>query len=148
MNLATNTKIAVIIQNNDFVDSETNVTLINNIKTLQSRDYEVYVTINNGDYNLRSATYSLFDGFMINTKPQGGTKGENREFLVTRAMLDKLVKFKTPIVSVNSTSWNEVELLVKSGVYLFSSEVIAETSPMLMPVDKRVVKKLLNMYKK
>lgn len=148
MNLATNTKIAVIIQNNDFVDSETNVTLINNIKTLQSRDYEVYVTINNGDYNLRSATYSLFDGFMINTKPQGGTKGENREFLVTRAMLDKLVKFKTPIVSVNSTSWNEVELLVKSGVYLFSSEVIAETSPMLMPVDKRVMKKLLNMYKK
>lgn len=148
MNLATNTKIGIILQNNDFVDSETNATLINNIKTLQSRDYEVFVTINNGDYNLRSATYSLFDGFMINTKPTNGSKGESREFLVTRAMLDKLVKFKTPIVSINSTSWNEVELLVKSGVYLFSSEVIAETSPMLIPVDKRVVKKLLNMYKK
>lgn len=147
MNLATNTKIGVIIQNNDFVDSETNVSLINNIRSLQSRDYEVYVKINNGDYNLRSATYSLFDGFMINTKSQNG-KSENREFIVTRAMLDKLVKFKAPIVSVSCTSWNEVELLVKSGVYLFSSEVIAETSPMLVPIDKKVIKRLLNMYKK
>ena len=77
---------------------------------------------------------------MINTKSQNG-KSENREFIVTRAMLDKLVKFKAPIVSVSCTSWNEVELLVKSGVYLFSSEVIAETSPMLVPIDKKVIKR-------
>lgn len=148
MNLATNTKIALIIDNNEFVDKETDVNLINNIKSLQSRDYEVYVKLKTGDYNLRSATYSLFDGFLIDTKTPSATKAESREFLVARAMLDKLVKYKAPIVSINTQNWSEIEILVKSGINLFSSEVISPSMPMLVPVDKKSSKKLLNMYKK
>ena len=146
MNLATNTKIAIIIENNDFVDNETNVDLLNNIKNLQSRDYEVYVKIKIGDYNLRNATYSLFDGFMIDTHLPN--KNENRDYLQTRTLLDKLVKYKAPIISVGLESWNEVELLVKSGVYLFSNEVISTSSPMLLPIDRKISKRLLNMNKK
>ena len=146
MNLATNTKIAIIIDNNDFVDNETNVDLLNNIKNLQSRDYEVYVKVKIGDYNLRNATYSLFDGFMIDTHLP--SKNENRDYLQTRTLLDKLIKYKSPIISVGLESWNEVELLVKSGVYLFSNEVISTSSPMLLPIDRKISKKLLNMYKK
>lgn len=146
MNLATNTRIALIIDNNDFVDHETDVDLLNNIKNLQSRDYEVYAKIKIGDYNLRNATYSLFDGFMIDTHLPN--KAENRDYLQTRTLLDKLIKYKSPIISVGLETWNEVELLIKSGVYLFSNEVIATSSPMLLPMDRKNSKKLLNMYKK
>lgn len=146
MNLATNTKIGLIIDNNDFVDNETNTDLLNNIKNLQSRSYEVYIKVKIGDYNLRNATYSLFDGFLIDTHLPN--KNENRDYLQTRTLLDKLVKYKTPIISVGLETWNEVELLVKSGVYLFSNEVISNSSPMLLPVDRKIQKKLLNMYKK
>lgn len=146
MNLATNTKIALIIDNNDFVDNETNTDLLNNIKSLQSRGYEVYIKVKIGDYNLRNATYSLFDGFLIDTHLPNKT--ENRDYLQTRTLLDKLIKYKSPIISVGLETWNEVELLVKSGVYLFSNEVISNSSPMLLPVDRKIQKKLLNMYKK
>ena len=40
-----------------------------------------------------------------------------------------------------------IEILVKSGVEYFSSDVISAKSQMLLPLDKKICKKLLNMYK-
>lgn len=148
MNLATNTKIGIIIDNNDMVDRETDNELLMSLKNLQSKDYEVYIKMKYGDYNLRNQTYSLFDGFLIDTHSPNKSKNESKDYLATRSLLDKLIRYKLPIVSVDAESWSEIELLVKSGVYLFSNKVISESSPMLLPLDRKVQKKLLNMYKK
>ena len=142
------TKYVLILDNNDLVDNETNQELINSIKNLQSKDYEVYISIKVGDYNLRNATYSMFDGILVDAKLGQSTRVESREFMNSRALIEKLFQFKVPVISINTTSWTEIELLVKGGVNSFISEVISEKSPMIMPLDKRPIKKLLNMKQK
>lgn len=145
---ATGTKYVLIIENDDLVDNETNVEIINSIKNLQQKDYEVYLSIKVGDYNLRNATYSMFDGFIYDANLGQSSKIESREYLSSRTLLERLFQFKAPIVSINTSSWSEIEILIKGGVNSFISEVISEKSPMIIPLDKRPVKKLLNMKQK
>ncbi len=148
LNGAGGTKYVLIIDNDDLVDNETNVALMTSIKNLQQKDYEVYLSIKVGDYNLRNATYSLFDGFIFDAKLSQATRIESREFMNSRNLLEKLFQFKVPIVSINTNSWSEIELLVKSGVNSFISKEIADKSSMVVPLDKRPIKKLLNMKQK
>lgn len=148
LNGAAGTKYVLIIDNDDLVDNETNVALMSNIKNLQQKDYEVYLSVKVGDYNLRNATYSLFDGFMFDAKLSQATRIESREYMNSRNLLEKLFQFKVPIVSINTNSWSEIELLVKTGINSFVSEQISDKSTMIVPLDKRPIKKLLNMKQK
>jgi hypothetical protein len=148
LNGAAGTKYVLIIDNDDLVDNETNVALMSNIKNLQQKDYEVYLSVKVGDYNLRNATYSLFDGFMFDAKLSQATRIESREYMNSRNLLEKLFQFKVLIVSINTNSWSEIELLVKTGINSFVSEQISDKSTMIVPLDKRPIKKLLNMKQK
>ena len=145
---AAGTKYVLIIENDDLVDNETNIELINSIKNLQQKDYELYLSIKVGDYNLRNATYSMFDGFLYDAKLDQSAKIDSREYLSSRTTLEKLFQFKVPIVSINTNSWSEIEILIKGGVNSFVSEVISEKSQMIVPLDKRPLKKILNMKQK
>ena len=91
---------------------------------------------------------SMFDGFIYDAKLVQSAKIDSREYLSSRTLLEKLFQFKVPIVSINANSWSEIEILVKGGVNSFISEVISERSSMIVPLDKRPVKKLLNMKQK
>jgi len=148
LNGAAGIKYVLIIENDDLVDNETNVALLANIKNLQQKDYEVYLSVKVGDYNLRNATYSLFDGFIFDAKLSQATRIESREYMSSRNLLEKLFQFKVPVISINTNSWSEIELLVKIGINSFISEQISEKSTMIVPLDKRPTKKLLNMKQK
>ena len=141
-------KLVFVINNNDLIDFENNEKVMDSLKALQEKGYELYLRVNVGDYVLKNVTYNLFDGFMVDAKLENNAKPESREYLKACGVFDKLIKYKEPIISIHTNSWQEIELLLKTGIVAFSSNVISERSPMLLPINKKVSKKLLNMYKK
>lgn len=143
-----NLKLAFIIDNDELIDSENNQQVLDSIVSLTNKGYEVYLKITVGDYVLKNKTYDLFTGFLLDAKLKNNVKADGREFLRCYGYLEKLKRFKKQIISINANSYQEIELLLKNGVSAFSSEIISEASEMLVPINKKVQKRLLNMNKK
>ena len=150
-----NLNLILILNNNDLIpidsDKEGDTvkeTFLNHISLLKDRGYEIYLNINLGDYILREKTYTMFDGFLINSHLPNNFKIESKSVQDTYALYNKMSKFNKPIISYEARSWQEIELLVKKGIYTFATNVINEPSSVLIPLKKKVSKKLSNMYKK
>ena len=60
-------------------------------------------------------------------------------------MKKQLLKFKKPIIATDLEGWQAIELIIKSGVNYISSEAVAASNDMLLPVDKKKMDKLVQM---
>ena len=150
-----NLNLILILNNNDLIsidnDKESDTikeTFMNQISLLKERGYEIYLNVNLGDYILREKTYKIFDGFLINSHLPNNFKIESKSVQDTYALYNKMTKFNQPIISYKAHSWQEIELLVKKGIYTFATSILNEPSSVLIPIKKKVSKKLSNMYKK
>lgn len=63
------------------------------------------------------------------------------------SLVEKLLKYKMPIVASSLKSWSSLELVVGSGIVYISSDVFAPYSEMLLPVNDKNEKRLLAIYK-
>ena len=133
--------------NNEFIDSDDDDYYVTLIKSLKEKGYECGLKVSLNDYTLKEGIYNLFDMFFFDLHGLKNFKQNTREFLSIHSLLEKFLKYKKPLILINCPSWNSIELLAKSGITYFSSDVITPKSPMLLPLDKKVTKKLLNMYK-
>ena len=133
--------------NNEFIDSDDDDYYVTLIKSLKEKGYECGLKVSLNDYTLKEGIYNLFDMFFFDLHGIKNFKQNTREFLSIHSLLEKFLKYKKPLILINCPSWNSIELLAKSGITYFSSDVITPKSPMLLPLDKKATKKLLNMYK-
>jgi len=53
------------------------------------------------------------------------------------ALVEKLLKYKKPIIGTNLTTWNALELVVGSGIDIVSADVFAPYSPSLNAVNPK-----------
>ena len=72
-------------------------------------------------------------------------KKNNFSRLSLRSLIESLLKYKQPIIATGLEGWQSVELMIKSGVTLVSSEAISPSSEMILPVDKKKIKKLADL---
>ena len=61
--------------------------------------------------------------------------------------LGKLSKYNKIIVSYEAPTLFIVEMLVKSGIEYFSCDAIEKKENIPKPIDKKIEKRLLRMYK-
>jgi hypothetical protein len=139
--------IVFLFKNNVFIDFETDAYYLRTIQNLKLKSYELGLIITVGDFSLKDDTYKLFDLFVFDCKTLSNVKATSNDFINLHALLTKFVKFQKPIVCVNVNNWSLLELLSKSGVRYFGGDVISQYSSMLLPLDKRVIKKLSNLSK-
>lgn len=139
---------AFVIDALELVEKDGNKELMSQIKNLQEKDFEFYLKIRRGDFILKDSTFDAFDGYLVDAKLNNNVKIESREYLTSLSLIGKLTQFKKPIISINTNSWAEIEILSKAGLNLFASKVIVEESQMIGTINKKNAKKLLNMYKK
>jgi hypothetical protein len=66
--------------------------------------------------------------------------------LSIHTLIEQLMKFSQPIIATDLEGWPAVELIIKSGISIVSSEAIAPSNDMLLPVEKKRVEKLHGMY--
>lgn len=135
-------------QNNEFIDIEDNDINLRFINNLSTKGYECGLIIKPDDYTLKENIYNLFDVFFFDLSDIKNLKQNSREFFKIHSLLEKFVKYKKPLITINVSSKTAIELLVKSGITYFSSDALSPKSPMLLPLDQKIIKKLLNMYKK
>jgi hypothetical protein len=142
-----NANISFLFKNNVFIDFETDPYYLRTIQNLKLKSYELGLLITIGDFSLKDDTYKLFDLFVFDCSKLNNVKATSVDFINLHALLTKFVKFQKPIVCVNVNNWPLLELLSKSGVRYFGGDVISQYSSMLLPLDKRVIKKLSNLSK-
>ena len=146
----------ILILNNDdlvFLENEKEsenlkATFYNQIDVLKARGYEIYLKIEVGNYILREKTYQMFDGYFVVSNLSSTIKLQSRSVQDSYALYNKMLKLGKPVVSYRAQSWQEIELLVKRGVYSFATEILSEPSSVLLPIKKKVSKRLSDMYKK
>lgn len=142
-----NTYLILCFSSHELIDLEDNEDVIRGIKNLKDKGYELGLNLSANDYVLKRSTYAIFDYFFFDSKFSPNVKANSQDFLKAHQYLENLVKFNGTIVGVNNINMQSIELLVKSGIEYFSADCISPTSPMLLPIDRKISKKLLNMNK-
>ena len=137
--------LILYFDNRQIAEQESDPSIQGKIKSFQSLGYQCVIKIKINDYFLKDSSYQLFDSFLFDLEGLGIVKQDSREFIKIHSLLERFVKFNKPIIVYNCASWQIIELLVQSGIYYFSGDVISAYSSMLLPLDKKVIKKLLNM---
>lgn len=143
-----NSKIIFMINSKELIDIEDDDFYSRQIAQFKENGFEFGVYMSVGDYFLKSKTYLQFDYYYVNTKIENNAKQDSRSFINAHSLLDKLVKFNRPIIVIGLTSMQSVELLYNSGINIFCCDAISKRNVMLLPLDKKQEKKLLEMKRK
>jgi hypothetical protein len=114
----------------------------------QSSGYELALLMNDKNLLLDPEVYKYFNYFVAATSMTNEIKRSGVSRLSIRTLIEGLLKYEKPIIAAAPEGWQEVELIVKSGIYLVSSEVIAGYNEMVIPVDKKKMERVskLNKY--
>ena len=101
--------------------------------------------LNDKDLLLDDAVYFLFDYFIVGSAMLSTIRKNNRIRLSTYTLIESLLKYNKDIIATDLESWQSVELIIESGISLISSEVIAPSNDMLLPLEKKKMEKVASM---
>ncbi|MCQ2815088.1 MAG: hypothetical protein MJ227_02210 [Bacilli bacterium] len=111
-------------------------------------NYELAMLLNDRNLLLDPSVYNAFDYFVAGANTIGEIKKNGRVRLSIHALIEKLLKYKKPIIATDLDGWAAIELIVKSGINLISSEAIAPSNDMLLPIEKKKMVKIAAMADK
>ncbi len=120
-------------------------TLKNTMKSLIEKGFFLALLLNDKDLLLDDAVYFLFDYFIVGSAMLSTIRKNNRIRLSTYTLIESLLKYNKDIIATDLESWQSVELIIESGISLISSEVIAPSNDMLLPLEKKKMEKVASM---
>ena len=138
------TKVVICISEKDFLDlpSMSTDSIIAMVTNLRSNGYAAALRIDDySDLTLLPKIYETFDYFIIESDATLSNRSMNR-LPIFQNLIENLLKFNKTLVASNMTSWDSVELLVRLGVEIVSSEVIGASDENVLPISKKVKMKL------
>ena len=138
------TKVVICISEQDFIDlpSMSSESVIAMITNLRSNGYAAALRLKDkSNLTLLPKIYETFDYFIIDSDAQLSTRSMN-QLPIFQNLIENLLKFNKTLVAVNMTSWDSVELLVRLGVEIVSSEVIGPSDENVLPIAKKTMMKL------
>ena len=96
---------------------------------------------------LDPSVYSLFDYFVVGVAMLNEIKKNNRIRLSVHNLIEQLLNFDRPIIATDLEGWQAIELIIKSGITMISSEAVSASNDMLLPIEKKKMEKLTAMQK-
>lgn len=130
-----------LIEFNDIDDYEPYFKLF---KTLQLQGYEIALRVKVNDFVMKKELFDAVDIILINSEFENNLKAESKSFIRAHTVFDRVFQLSKTIIAINLNSMVEVELLYKSGLQYFVGNAIAEPASEIVPLDKKVLKKLTN----
>lgn len=116
--------------------------IIEKLNMLKHLGYEVALSMMDKSLLLDTNFYKIFNYFIAGTSMTGELKKNNFSRLSLRSLIESLLKYKKIIIANDLEGWQSVELMIKSGVDYVSSESISPYSELILPVEKKKLKKL------
>ena len=118
------------------------------LKNVRVQGYHIALLLKDKNLLLDDSVYHLFSYFVVGSAMLGAIRKNNRIRLSTYALIESLLKYDRPIIATDLESWQAVELIIESGISLVSSEVVAPSNDMLLPLEKKKMEKLSAMADK
>lgn len=141
------TKIVICIAEQDFIDlpSMSTESVISMVTNLRSNGYAAALRLKDkSELTLLPKIYESFDYFIIDSDTQLSNRSMN-QLPIFQNLIENLLKFNKILVADNMISWDSVELLVRLGVEIVSSEVISPSDENVLPISKKTILKLEKM---
>ena len=141
------TKIVICISEQDFIDlpSMSTESVISMVTNLRSNGYAAALRLKDkSELTLLPKIYESFDYFIIESDAQLSNRSMNR-LPIFQNLIENLLKFNKILVADNMISWDSVELVVRLGIEIVSSEVISPSDENVLPISKKNILKLEKM---
>ena len=114
---------------------------------LKDEGYEIALFIKDKNLILDPSIYYGFDYFVAGASMVAEIRKNNRVRVSIHNLIEQLLKYKKPIIVTDLEGWQAIELIIKSGINLISSETILASNDMIIDIDKRKMTKLESISK-
>ncbi|MCD8203853.1 MAG: EAL domain-containing protein [Coprobacillus sp.] len=109
---------------------------------IKALGFQIGVSMKDRNLLLDTKIYRNFDYFIVGSSLIGEVKTSNKTRLSIHSLLESLLKYKKPIIATDIDNWTTIELIIRSGIDLVSSDVISYYSEMILPVEKKKLDKI------
>ena len=138
--------LVLVFNEQEINENASNLELLNDsLKKLRSGHYELAMLMKDKNLLLDPSVYYNFDYFVAGSMMIGEIKKNNRVRLSIHSLIESLLKYHRPIIATDLEGWQAIELIIKSGVSIVSSETISSSNDMLLPLDRKKIEKLMMM---
>lgn len=140
--------IVIVLNEDELLNlpKESTDSVVEIAKTFKSKGYEVALLLNDNETALPSSTYEVFDFFLISVAAHiASNKSQNRQLASFQSLIEKLLRYSRPIIAIDIPSWALVEYVIKLGVEVVSSDVIAPADENVLPLNRKSIAKLKEM---
>ena len=146
---ASNIKLVLVVDEQEINENASNLDSLNySLNVLRKEKLELAMLMKDKNLLLDSSVYENFDYFIAGSMMIGEIKVNNRSRLSIHTLIEQLLKYKKPIIATDLESWQSIELIVKSGISIVSTEVISPSNDMLLPIDKKKMDRLVDLDNK
>ena len=136
--------LVLVFEEQEINENSANLQLLNDsLKKLKDNGYELAMLMKDKNLLLDPSVYTNFDYFVAGSSMIGEIRKNNRIRLSIHSLIESLLKYHRPIIATDLESWQAIELIIKSGVNIVSSETIASSNDMLLPLEKKKIEKLV-----
>ena len=138
--------LVLVFNEQEINENATHLELLNDsLKALRTDGFELAMLMKDKNLLLDPSVYYNFDYFVAGSMMIGEIKKNNRIRLSIHSLIESLLKYHRPIIATDLEGWQSIELIIKSGVDIVSSETISSSNDMLLPIEKKKIDKLVAM---
>ena len=138
--------LVLVFNEQEINENASDLQLLNNsLKALRDSHYELAMLMKDKNLLLDPSVYYNFDYFVAGSSMIGEIRKNNRVRLSIHSLIESLLKYHRPIIATDLEGWQAIELIIKSGVSIVSSETISSSNDMLLPLEKKKIEKLITM---
>ena len=138
--------LVLVFDEQEINENSSQLELLNSsMQKLRNLKYELALSMKDKNLLLDPSVYYNFDYFVAGAAMIGEIRKNNRIRLSIHTLIEQLLKYNRPIIATDLEGWQAIELIIKSGVTVVSSETISPSNDMLLPVEKKKMEKLIAM---
>ena len=138
--------LVLVFNEQEINENASNLELLNaSLKKLRENHYELAMLMKDKNLLLDPSVYYNFDYFVAGSMMIGEIRKNNRIRLSIHSLIESLLKYHRPIIATDLEGWQAIELIIKSGVNIVSSETISSSNDMLLPIERKKMEKLITM---
>lgn len=120
--------------------------ILENIKAVKEAGYGVGYIFSGKTLGIEPQLLALGDAFFVDFAQNGDDTGLDASIRSQlHALVEKLLKYKKPIIGSNLANWNSLELVVGSGIDYISSDVFSPYTSALSPINEKNETRILSL---
>lgn len=117
--------------------------IINTFLSFKKENWEIALSLSGHDLLLSSELYKMFDHFVVGSSfNQEFMRYPSKVRLSFQSTIEKLLRYKKPIIATNLIGWNTIELMIKLGIRYISSDDLANADEMILPIERKKLHKI------